>query len=208
MTKENTTTFADIFNKLSAIETTNLKDKKGQLDYISWAVAVREISKLYNFDYEVKMFDGKPFLKTEEGYMVFTKITIEGISKEMFLPVMDYRNKAIKEADMMDINKNIMRCVVKNFALFGFGISLYAGEDLPDENDAKKPQNKTKPSFNKEAWLKAVEKCKDDSDRLQKASLDIKKLEQTPDTKEVSDLIEKYLEMLLLDNVPDVAQND
>ena len=33
---------------------------------------------------------------------------------------------------MMDINKTVMRCLVKNLAMFGLGIAIYAGEDLPD----------------------------------------------------------------------------
>ena len=32
---------------------------------------------------------------------------------------------------MFDINKTIMRCLVKNIAMFGLGIYIYAGEDLP-----------------------------------------------------------------------------
>jgi len=38
---------------------------------------------------------------------------------------------------MMDINKTIMRCLVKNLAMFGLGLYIYAGEDLPLELDAE-----------------------------------------------------------------------
>jgi hypothetical protein len=34
---------------------------------------------------------------------------------------------------MFDINKTIMRCLTKNLAMFGLGIYIYAGEDLPLE---------------------------------------------------------------------------
>jgi hypothetical protein len=37
---------------------------------------------------------------------------------------------------MFDINTAIMRCLVKNLAMFGLGLYIYAGEDLPEE-DAK-----------------------------------------------------------------------
>ena len=91
--------------------------------------------------------------------MVFTKVTIEDVTHEMWLPVMDGANKAMKKepykykvkvykfgkwtgeyaekvvesADMFDINKTIMRCLVKNLAMFGLGLYIYAGEDLPEQ---------------------------------------------------------------------------
>jgi hypothetical protein len=34
---------------------------------------------------------------------------------------------------MFDINKTIMRCLTKNLAMFGLGIYIYAGEDVPIE---------------------------------------------------------------------------
>ena len=40
---------------------------------------------------------------------------------------------------MFDINKTIMRCLVKNLAMFGLGLYIYAGEDLPEgEQEAPK----------------------------------------------------------------------
>ena len=75
---------------------------------------------------------------------------IEGIEREMWLPVMDSNNKAmldhkytydtkfrknipVEPATMFDINKTIMRCLVKNLAMYGLGLALYSGEDLPEE---------------------------------------------------------------------------
>lgn len=37
---------------------------------------------------------------------------------------------------MFDVNKTIMRCLVKNLAMFGLGLYIYAGEDLPQSDDA------------------------------------------------------------------------
>ena len=34
---------------------------------------------------------------------------------------------------MFDINKTVMRCLVKNLAMFGLGLYIYAGEDLPED---------------------------------------------------------------------------
>jgi len=65
----------------------------------------------------------------------------------MQLPVMDNKNKAMKSmayqyktrngmkdveaATMFDINTAIMRCIVKNLAMHGLGLYIYAGEDIP-----------------------------------------------------------------------------
>jgi len=80
--------------------------------------------------------------------MCHTTVTIEGETLEMWLPVMDGANKSMKKtaysystrygdkqveaATTFDINKTIMRCLVKNLAMFGMGIYIYAGEDLPE----------------------------------------------------------------------------
>ena len=74
--------------------------------------------------------------------MVFTMVTVEEQSYEMWLPVMDFKNKAVKEADMMDINKTIMRCLVKNLAMFGLSLYIYAGEDLPEQELIDKETSK------------------------------------------------------------------
>ena len=71
----------------------------------------------------------------------------------MWLPVMDSKNKAMKDtpyeyktrfgnksveqASMFDVNTAIMRCLVKNIAMFGLGLYIYAGEDLPQEAKEK-----------------------------------------------------------------------
>jgi hypothetical protein len=80
--------------------------------------------------------------------MCHTTVTIEDETLEMWLPVMDGANKSMKKtaytystrygdktveaATTFDINKTIMRCLVKNLAMFGLGIYIYAGEDLPE----------------------------------------------------------------------------
>ena len=152
-----------VFDTLRAINvnehTEKLKQGNAQLTYLSWAWAIDEVMKKYpNTEYEIVKIDEKPYLYDEDlGYMVFTKVTIDGQTKEMWLPVMDGANKAMKNhsytyqvkeyknykwtgnyvektceaATMFDINKTIMRCLVKNLAMFGLGLYIYAGEDLP-----------------------------------------------------------------------------
>ncbi len=81
--------------------------------------------------------------------MVYTSVTAGGLTYEMWLPVMDGANKAMKAVDytyktrfgektceamtMFDVNKTVMRCLVKNLAMFGLGLYIYAGEDLPQD---------------------------------------------------------------------------
>jgi len=44
--------------------------------------------------------------------------------------------RTCEAANMFDINKTIMRCLVKNLALFGLGLKLYQGEDIPTDDAA------------------------------------------------------------------------
>lgn len=155
-----------VFEKLNAINVNEHTEKKNNLTYLSWAWAWAEVKKQYpNAQYEIKMFEGKPFLYDESlGYMVMTTMTIEGLTHEMWLPVMDNTNKAmkdheytvegrykeqvVKQATMFDINTAIMRCLTKNIAMFGLGLYIYAGEDLPeDERKEEAPQMASKPKI-------------------------------------------------------------
>jgi DNA-directed RNA polymerase subunit RPC12/RpoP len=44
-----------------------------------------------------------------------------------------YGEKTVDAISMFDINKAVMRCLVKNLAMFGLGLYIYAGEDLPED---------------------------------------------------------------------------
>lgn len=148
----------DVFEDLYKIDVSDRTEKKqsksGDLTYLSWAHAWAEAKKLYEIDYKIKEWDGKPYLYDDNlGYLVMTEMTIEGQTYEMWLPVMDYHNQAMKAepyeiqftnnkitvnpATMMDINKTIMRCLVKNLAMFGLGLYIYAGEDIPENEDGE-----------------------------------------------------------------------
>ena len=145
------------FIELNNIDCSTKIEQKNGLSYLSWAWAWGELKKKHpNATYVIKKFgeNNLPFVYDEKtGYMVFTEMTIENITHEMWLPVMDGANKAMKQqayeyktkygvktceaADMFDINKAIMRCLVKNIAMFGLGLYIYAGEDLPESEKSK-----------------------------------------------------------------------
>jgi len=148
-----------IFETLSLIDISKGVEKRKngsvELAYLSWSYAWGEVKTLYpTANYKVKEYDGKPYLFDENlGYLVGTSVTINGETIEMHLPVMDGANKAqkhtqysyttklgvkkVEPATMFDINTAIMRCFVKNIAMFGLGLSLYFGEDLPSIKELK-----------------------------------------------------------------------
>ena len=129
--------------------------------------------------YEVwKDEQGNPYTFNENlGYMCYTTVCIEGETLEMWLPVMNGANKAmlnkeytykvkdwtetnkqgkdvfmdktVEAATMFDINKTIMRCLVKNLAMFGLGLYIYSGEDLPEVEPIKKKTTINADRFNK-----------------------------------------------------------
>lgn len=144
----------DKFAELFKIDVSDKAEKKGTLTYLSWPWAWAEFKKAYpEAKYELKMFDGKPYIHDPDtGYIVFTSVTAGGITYDMWLPVMDARNKALKTADTFDINKAIMRCLTKNLAMFGLGLYIYAGEDLPEgAEEVPEKAKKTQQSANKAA---------------------------------------------------------
>ena len=150
-----------IFETLFSINVGNHIEKKNGLSYLSWPYAWAEVKKRFpDATYSVKLFgeNNLPYVYDENtGYMVFTNVTINNLTHEMWLPVMDNFNKSMKSvkytyssnyrkntcveaASMFDVNKAIMRCLVKNLAMFGLGLYIYSGEDLP-ENESEKISN-------------------------------------------------------------------
>lgn len=157
----------EIFDTLFHLDVSDRIEKKKtgktSLSYLSWSWAWAEFKKVApDATYEIKKFDdgtGKlvPYLYDKHlGIMCFTEVTAGGVTHEMWLPVMDGANKAMKfsaytyktkfgeksveMASMFDVNKTIMRCLVKNLAMFGLGLYIYAGEDLPDMTEEQEQQ--------------------------------------------------------------------
>jgi hypothetical protein len=138
------------FKKLNSLNVNEHTEKKKNLTYLSWAWAWAETKKLYpGATYKVIKFEGLPYAyDINTGYMVYTEVNIEGLTHEMWLPIMDGANKAMKSepytyktkfgdkiclaATMFNVNKTIMRCLTKNLAMFGLGLYIYSGEDLPE----------------------------------------------------------------------------
>ena len=170
-----------VFETLNAINVNDKVEKKKDLTYLSWSYAWGEVKKVYSDATYTIVRDPHTmspyFFDQHLGYMVMTSVTIQGQTLEMWLPVMDGANQAMKHesyeystrygvktvdaATMFDINKTLMRCLTKNLAMFGLGLYIFAGEDLPEVDAAPKnatpvkkaPAKKAEPSAEL-AWLK------------------------------------------------------
>lgn len=142
----------DKFLELVQLNVNDYVEKKEGLSYLTWSYAWQEFKKIYpDATYDILRDElNRPYFGDPDiGYMVYTTVTAGGLTYMMWLPVMDNANKAMKlnsyeyttkkgtktvEAiSMFDINKAVMRCLVKNLAMFGLGLYIYAGEDIPQD---------------------------------------------------------------------------
>ncbi len=119
---------SSVWTTLSAIDVSKHIEKKGNLSYLSWAYAWGTLMKYYP---EATYFYDEPNVDPNGTVEVEVELTIEGITRRMWLPVMDHRNKAIVNPTSRDVSDARMRCLVKCIAMFGLGHYIYAGEDLP-----------------------------------------------------------------------------
>lgn len=109
-------------------------EKKNGLTYLSWAWAWAEVLKIDpKAEWTAHEWNGFPAMFLPDGSaMVKVSVTIGGNTKTCPLPVMDHRNKAIKQPDAFAVNTATMRCLAKAISMHGLGLYIYAGEDLPE----------------------------------------------------------------------------
>ena len=156
---------AIMFNALSNLDLSDKCEKRESFTYLSWANAWSEFKSAYpSATYRIlKNENGLPYFSDPNlGIMVFTEVTVDDVTHQMWLPVMDSKNKAMKlepytysvwnnfkkafeektvqAASMFDINKTLMRCLVKNLAMFGLGLYIFQGDDLPEKSTDDTPQ--------------------------------------------------------------------
>lgn len=126
-------TTENYFSKLAQIDCSEHVEKKGRFSYLSWAWAVKKLREVDpTATWEVKRFDGVPYLKTDCGYFVEVEVTVQGLPLSQIHPILNNHNKPIDNPNSFDINTSIQRCLVKAIALHGLGLYIYAGEDLPE----------------------------------------------------------------------------
>ena len=162
---------AEKFNQLSSLNVNEKTESKNGLSYLSCSNAWLEFKKVYptaTYNVIKNPTTGLPYFEDSNmGIMVFTEVEADGLKYQMWLPVMDssnramksipytyqvwnkttkqYENRKVEAATAMDVNRSIMRALTKNLAMFGLGLYLYAGEDMPEtlEESAEHPQPKT-----------------------------------------------------------------
>ncbi len=136
-----------LFNQLNALNVNDHVEKKNGLTYLAWSYAHQELkqidptftTKYHEFPHPDVNRDDYfvPFLATPEGYFIQTSVTVKGHTETEWLPVLDFRNKALSKgsATPFDINKAMKRCFVKAAALHGLGLYIYNGEEVPNASD-------------------------------------------------------------------------
>ena len=155
------------FEALKALDLSDKCEKRDNLTYLSWANAWSEFKACYpSATYRIvkNPETGLPyFCDPNTGIIVFTEVSVDDVTHEMWLPVMNGGNKAMKlepynyqvwdsykkqyvdktvnAATMFDINKTLMRCLVKNLSMFGLGLYIYAGEDVPTKDTSDDNNN-------------------------------------------------------------------
>jgi len=161
MSKNNYTTLASL----------SIKDKierKGKLDYLSWANAWHMLKTQYpsaqRVVYESASTELNYFTDGNSAY-VKVGIIVDDLEHIDYLPIMDFRNNSIPldKITSMDVNKAIQRSTAKSIAMHGLGLSLWTGEDVPelttataDKSKKKIAQLKTTLEIGDDNWVKVM----------------------------------------------------
>ena len=132
------------FEVLNSINVSDKTEKKNGLTYLSWAWAWGEVKKLHP-DANYKIYEtetGCIYWTDGKTAWVKTGVTINDIEHIEYLPVMDYKNKSIPVDSItsFDVNKAIQRSLTKAVARHGLGLYIYAGEDLPEQEQKEAPK--------------------------------------------------------------------
>lgn len=150
-----------IYKTLREINVNEHTEKKGNLTYLSWVWALDQLYLHYpEAVVEVhKNPDGWPYWTdgrtcwvdveiriprkivtiAEDGAVADEKeVTVT--RREYAYPIMNYQNKSIPldKVTSFDVNTSIQRAVTRCIARFGLGFYIYAGEDLPPEENAER----------------------------------------------------------------------
>ena len=116
-------------------------EKKNGLSYLSWAYAWGELKKKHpNANYKIyEREDGCIYWTDEKTCWVKVGVTVGEIEHIEYLPVMNNVNKSIPKENVtsFEVNKAIQRALTKAIARHGLGLYIYAGEDLPEEENGK-----------------------------------------------------------------------
>lgn len=137
-----------IYETLREINVNEHTEKKGNLTYLSWVWALDQLYLHYPAaEVEVhKNPDGWPYWTDGRTCWVDVEVKIPTMSpnfmsrREFAYPIMNYQNKSIPldKVTSFDVNTSIQRAITRCIARFGLGFYIYAGEDLPPEENAER----------------------------------------------------------------------
>lgn len=139
------------FDVLNAVNVSDKTEKKNGLTYLSWAWAWGELKKHYPDSYYTVYESQQGYNYFTDGHTCWVKTGVtlvdgdKAIELIEYLPIMDFKNRSISAnaVTSYDVNKSIQRSLTKAIARHGLGLYIYAGEDLPeDEQTAAKSENK------------------------------------------------------------------
>lgn len=137
------------FELLNAVNVGDKIEKKNGLSYLSWSWAWAELKKRFpEANYTVyENAAGWNYFTDGRTCWVKTGVTVNGIEHIEYLPVMNFKNQSIPADGVtsFDVNKAIQRSLTKAVARHGLGLYIYAGEDLPETDDAAVATPATKP---------------------------------------------------------------
>jgi len=123
-----------IWETLSKIDVNNHCDKRGKFTYLSWSWAWATLMNHYPGSY----YDFEPPIFFDDGSCeIWVTMNVLGVKHSMWLPVMDYNNKAVFNPNSRDISDTRMRCLTKCMAMFGLGHYIYAGDSMPQTEPSK-----------------------------------------------------------------------
>ena len=126
------------YAELRKVDVSKHIEKKGRFSYLSWSWAV---DTLLQHCESATWTYADPMTLPDGSMMVFC--TVKAFGKEMTaqLPVLDFKNQAIKNPNTMQLNTAMQRCLAKGIALFGISLHLYYGEDLPEGDVLERIEN-------------------------------------------------------------------
>ena len=140
----------EVWDTFSSLNVNKHTDKRGQFTFLSWTWAWDVLMS----EYPASTYEYSDVVAIGETVEVRVSVTVrkgeDELTRSMWLPVMDYHNKAITNPSSREVSDSRMRCLVKCLAMFGLGHYIYAGEDLPNKPEAPKKNvsHETPPTAN------------------------------------------------------------
>ena len=133
-------TFEDRYNY--DVKKLGMVEKKGKFDYLSWAYA-QKLAKIFDEKSTWRIIKNDDGTFIHNGFLLL-EMTFWGQTEQHFFPILDNYNRPIKNPNPFQVNTSQMRGFAKLFAMIsGFGLSLYANEDLAylDQENVEESSN-------------------------------------------------------------------